>query len=188
MHAKPPNRAVSKLRFSRRLGDHNRYPADANMKFRLKTLLIFVGLVAFCLAATLAFRDYRRDSQLNALRSLQSGGAMLLRSPQESATISSAEIWVNETSIGSFEINGIEYESSDARERLINFRLNLDRLGIPRMVYIDNEPGVKKARASTVALVYSAGFVNVGGQSANDSYAARRKLFASKNLLHEPSD
>ena len=173
-------------RLSSRLGDHDRYHAGRmSMRFTIKTLLGIVTLVAVSVASILAVQNQQRTARRDALKTLQSGGVLLLRSTAQENSIQSAEIWVTETRPGYFEINGSEYTEQNAKLQLLRLRSSLEHLRIERTLFVDNEPGSKNKRQSTVSLAYSSGFIRLGTQQTGKSkYQDRRKLFQAKKILY----
>ena len=148
-------------------------------------MLLVVAGIAVCLAIVVGIRNQLTESRHEAMTGLRNARVLLLASQSRPETIGSAEIWVNEKTAGFFEINGKEYREEDAKKLLTRTRLWLDQLQIDRIVYVDNEPGTTNGRNTTTSLVYSSGFVSVGGQTGATTFDDRRTLFQSKNILLE---
>ena len=156
------------------------------MRFRLKSLLISVAVVAVVLAVVVLLREQRQIARDAAWNGLQSNGVLLLASSSEPNNIQNAEIWVSTIDSQTFEVNGERLSRNEARTKLVAVGEHLKRLGIRWYVLLDREPGTNDARQSTFDLVYSAGFTtydNLASQGAS-TYEQRRTEGEARNRLY----
>ena len=159
------------------------------MRFRLKSLLMFVAAIAVVLAIFVYIREQQRAADEKSWTGLQSNGVLFLASRNDASELQNAEIWVSTIDDQTYEVNGERLSEFEARNKLILLHRHLNQLGIRWYVFLDSEPGTVQTRQSTFDLVYSAGFTSyddLAGQGTS-TYDERRSEGEARKRLYKPN-
>ena len=151
------------------------------MRFRLRSLLFLVALVAVVLAIFVHLRNQRRAAWVN----LQAEGVHFIKSGSNAC----AEIWVSKIDHQTFDVNGERQSQQAARNKLIRIRQDASRLGITWLVAMDDfDFGLSPTHQTTLDLVESSGFTRDShvGQGKTTTIDERREFLKSENQLYIP--